>query len=131
MGVFNATGPEKPLTMQRMLEGVRQGVGAKVSFAWIENAFLVANKIREGQFPLYEPPTGATAGFHRCSISRALARGLKFRPVADTAKATLEWYRSLSADLQGRVAPQFAKNAGQESWLEAEKRLLKKWQERG
>ncbi len=129
VGVYNATGPEKPLSMQAMLEGIRKGTGANVTFKWLDNAFLKTNGVREGQFPLYEPPTGQTAGFHRCNVSRALAKGLTFRPVADTAKATLDWYKSLPADLQSRVAPQFAGASGQESWLNTEKRLLKKWDE--
>ena len=129
VGIYNATGPEKPLSMQEMLEGIRKGVHAEVSFKWLDNAFLQANGVREGQFPLYEPPTGQTAGFHRCNISRALAKGLRFRPVSDTARATLDWYASLPGDLQPRVAPQFARVEGQEPWLDVEKRLLKKWEE--
>jgi 2'-hydroxyisoflavone reductase len=129
-GVFNATGPEKELSMQAMLEGICKGVGSEVAFTWIENAFHKAQNIQEGQFPLYEPPTGETAGFHRCSIARALAKGLKFRPVADTAKVTLEWYKSLPPDVQSRVAPQFAKRPNEEAWLETEKHLLESWRAR-
>jgi 2'-hydroxyisoflavone reductase len=117
--------------MKTMLEGVRKGTSANVSFTWIDNDFFKAQGVGDGQFPLYAPPTGDTAGFHRCSISRALATGLKFRPVADTAKATLEWYQSLPSNTQGLVAPQFAKNAKGESWLDQEKQLLDKWQKRG
>jgi 2'-hydroxyisoflavone reductase len=131
VGVFNATGPDKELSMKTMLEGVRKGTSANVSFTWIDNDFIKAQGVGDGQFPLYAPPTGDTAGFHRCSISRALATGLKFRPVADTAKATLEWYQSLPSNTQGLVAPQFAKNAKGESWLDQEKQLLDKWQKRG
>jgi 2'-hydroxyisoflavone reductase len=115
------------MSMETMLRRIRAGVASRVEFTWIENAFLRANGVTEGQFPLYEPPTGDTAGFHRCNASRALARGLKFRPVADTAKATFAWYRSLPADLQGRVAPQFVPREGADSWLEKEQRLLQKW----
>jgi 2'-hydroxyisoflavone reductase len=129
VGVFNATGPALPLTMSAMLDGIRKGVGSEVSFKWLDNAFLAENKIQEGQFPLYEPPTGTTAGFHRCNIKRALGKGLKFRPVSETAKATLEWYKSLPPDIQTRVAPQFANASASDSWLETEKRLLKKWDE--
>jgi 2'-hydroxyisoflavone reductase len=130
VGVFNATGPEKELSMKAMVEGVRRGVGAEVSFTWLDNDFIKAQGVREGQFPLYEPPTGETAGFHRSNISRALAKGLKFRPVPDTAKATLDWYKSLPADFQTRVAPQFAKPTQGEAWLDTEKRLLGSWAER-
>jgi 2'-hydroxyisoflavone reductase len=130
VGVYNATGPEKELSMKAMLEGIRKGVGSDVSFTWIDYAFLQSQGVREGQFPLYEPPTGETAGFHRCNISRALAKGLKFRPVPDTAKATLDWYKSLPADIQARVAPQFASHPDETPWLEKEKILLAAWAKR-
>lgn len=129
-GLYNATGPAKALSMKALIEGVRKGVRSRVSFTWLDNGFLEKQGVHEGQFPLYEPPVGESAGAHRCNISRALAKGLKFRPVSDTAKATLDWYRSLSADLQARVAPQFASRPGQEPWLETEKHLLAAWRAR-
>jgi len=83
-----------------------------------------------GRFPLYAPPNGETAGLHRCNISRALAKGLKFRPVSTTGKATLDWYKSLPPDIQPRVAPQFATKPNEEPWLEQEKKLLEEWGKR-
>jgi 2'-hydroxyisoflavone reductase len=127
VGVYNATGPEKELTMKAMVEEVRKGVASSVSFTWVDSSFLEAQKIGENQFPLYAPPTGETAGFHRCNIGRTLSKGLKFRPLSETAKATLDWYRGLPADLQARVAPQFAEHPNEESWLATEKRLLDAW----
>jgi len=130
VGVYNATGPAKELSMKSMVEGTRKGVGSDVSFTWVDNDFLTTHGVKDGQLPLYAPPTGDTAGFHRCNISRALAKGLKFRPIADTAKATFDWYKSLPADIQPRVAPQFAQRAGEESWLDTEKHLLEAWRKR-
>jgi 2'-hydroxyisoflavone reductase len=130
VGVFNATGPDKELSMKAMVEGVRKGVGSDVSFTWVDYKFLEAHGVQDGQFPLYVQPEGDGAGFHRCNISRALKNGLKFRPVSDTAKVTLEWYKSLPAPTQGLVAPQFAKNDKGESWLETEKKLLEAWNQR-
>jgi 2'-hydroxyisoflavone reductase len=127
VGVYNATGPAKELSMQAMLQGIRQGIGAEISFTWIENSFLEAQGIKSGRFPLYVAPTGEGAGFHRCNISRALARGLSFRPIAQTAEATFKWYSSLPPTLQNGVAPQFAKRPNEEPWLETEKRLLESW----
>ena len=117
--------------MKAMLEGIRKGVGSSVSFTWIENEFLKAQGIGEEQFPLYAPPTGETAGFHRCNISRALGKGLKFRPVSATSQAVLEWYRSLPAALQAGVAPQFVTRGNETPWLETEKHLLEMWRNRG
>ena len=130
VGVFNATGPAKELSMKSMVEGMRKGVGSDVTFTWVDNDFLTAHGVKDGQLPLYAPPTGDTAGFHRCNISRGLAKGLKFRPVADTARATFDWYKSLPAEIQPRVAPQFAQRANEESWLDTEKHLLEAWRKR-
>lgn len=132
VGAFNATGPAKELAMKSFVEGVRQGVGAKPTLTWVDDAFLKEQKIGEEQFPLYAPPSGETAGFHRCNISRALGKGLKFRPLPDTAKVTLDWYKTLPPDLQARVAPQFVKpaNPSEEGWLDKEKKLLALWSAR-
>ncbi|HEX2574499.1 MAG TPA: epimerase [Polyangia bacterium] len=128
VGVYNATGPDKEQSMKAFVEGVSKGVGTKPTFTWIDDAFLKAQNVGENQFPLYAPPSGDTAGFHRCNIQRALAKGLKFRPLPDTSKVTLDWYKSLPPDLQGRIAPQFAKPANEEAWLDKEKRVLAAWQ---
>jgi 2'-hydroxyisoflavone reductase len=129
-GVYNATGPEKELSMKALLERTRQGVGSDVTFTWIDNDFLKSHGFSEEQFPLYAPPRGETAGFHRCNISRALAKGLKFRPVSETARTTLEWYKLLPEGLRAAVAPQFAASADSKPWLEKEKDVLKTWRER-
>jgi len=129
VGVYNATGPEKELSMKSFVEGVRKGVGSEVAFTWVANDFLDSKGIHD-QFPLYAPPTGETAGFHRANVSRAVAKGLKFRPVSDTAKATLDWYKSLPVVTQERVAPQFVQRPNEEAWLAVEKRLLESWGER-
>jgi 2'-hydroxyisoflavone reductase len=40
VGVFNATGPEKELSMKSFVEAVRKGAGSEVSFTWVANDFL-------------------------------------------------------------------------------------------
>jgi hypothetical protein len=115
--------------MTTFVEGVRKGVAADVSFTWVANDFLDSKGIHD-QFPLYAPPTGETAGFHRANVSRAVSKGLKFRPVSDTARATLDWYKSLPVATQERVAPQLAQRPNEEAWLAVEKRLLESWGER-
>lgn len=127
VGIYNVTGPDKELSMRGMVEGVRKGVGSEVSFTWIDNHFLETHSISQDKFPLYAPPAGENAGFHRRSIASALARGLKFRPLSETAKATLDWYQSLPPGIQAGVAPQFAKRPNEEPWLDTEKHLLEAW----
>jgi 2'-hydroxyisoflavone reductase len=127
VGIYNVTGPDKELSMWGLVEGVRKGVGSEVSFTWIDNRFLEAHSISQDKFPLYVPPTADSAGFHRRSIARALARGLKFRPLSVTAKATLDWYQSLPPSIQAGVAPQFAIRPNEDPWLDTEKHLLEAW----
>ena len=131
-GTYNVTGPAKEMTMSAMAEGVKKGVGSNVTFTWMDNDFLKTQGLDEDMFPLYTSSTGgAQAGIHRANIARALAKGLKFRSVADTAKATLDWYKTLPPDLQARAAPQFAKNPKEpkeELMMDKEKRALAAWQ---
>jgi len=131
VGIYNVIGPDKELTMQGMVEGVRKGVGSEVSFTWVDNQFLDTHSISQDKFPLYAPPIAENAGFHRRSIARALARGLKFRPLPVTAKASLDWYQSLPPNIQAGVAPQFAKRPNEELWLDTEKHLLEAWAKHG
>jgi 2'-hydroxyisoflavone reductase len=40
-GVFNATGPVTRMTMGRMLEACREGIGSDATFTWLDEAFLL------------------------------------------------------------------------------------------
>ena len=39
----------------------------------------------------------------RTSIKRALAKGLTFRPLGETARDTLAWFKTLPADRQAKM----------------------------
>ena len=129
-GVYNVTGPAKPLSMKAMVEEVHTGTHSQVDFTWIDNDFLGSHGVQDDQFPLYVPPTGESAGLHRCKCSRALARGLTFRPLTETSSTCLEWYRTLPVNIQKAIAPQFAERPGHEPWLKTEKHVLDAWNER-
>ncbi len=100
-GTFNAVGPQAPLTSAEMLYGIRAVTTAPVSFTWVEADFLAEQGVRAwSDMPAWQPPRGRTAGFARMSNARALAAGLTFRPLAVTARDTLDWFGSLPADRQ-------------------------------
>ncbi len=121
-GAFNATGPASELSMKSFADACVKGVAAAASPVFVSNEFLQARRLSHAQFPLYAPPSGETAGFHRTSIKKALAAGIKFRPVDETAKASYEWYQSLPPDVQKSVVRLMDRDK------EAE--LLKAWRER-
>ncbi len=71
---------------------------------FVDADFLAEQKVRAwSDMPVWIPPRGETAGFMRRSIARALAAGLTFRPLADTARDTLTYYHEQPADRQAAL----------------------------
>jgi 2'-hydroxyisoflavone reductase len=103
-GVFNAIGPASPLSIAEMLYGIRAVTSTPCSFAWVDTALLTELGIRPwSDMPGWMPPTGPTAGFARMSNARAVAAGLEFRPLAETARDTLEWFLAERAEEAPRL----------------------------
>jgi 2'-hydroxyisoflavone reductase len=95
LGTFNAIGPDKPLTIGEMLYGVKAITTAGAQFTWVPWDFLQKEKIRPWRnMTVWQPPYGATAGYQRRNASKAIAKGLTFRPLAVTAKDTLDWHKT-------------------------------------
>ncbi|PZQ59511.1 MAG: epimerase [Phenylobacterium zucineum] len=103
-GAFNAMGPARPLTMSGLLDGVAAGVGAKPRIAWAPTDWLAAKRVNGwSDLPVWLPGDGATAGFHRRSNAAAIRAGLTFRPLAETAKDTLAWFRAQPPERQAKL----------------------------
>jgi 2'-hydroxyisoflavone reductase len=104
VGTFNATGPKAKLTIGEMLDGIKKVTKSESRFTWVDADFLAAQKVSAwGDMPVWVPPRGDSAGFAAVSINRALNKGLTFRSVPDTAKATLDWFRKQTAERQAKL----------------------------
>lgn len=104
-GVYNATGPRTPLMLAEMLYGIKAITTSDPHFTWVPAEFLEQQQIRPwSNMPVWVPPGAGRTGFARRNIDRALAKGLTFRPLAVTAKDTLEWHRTRPAAEQERLA---------------------------
>ncbi len=126
-GTYNTTGPGKPLTIAEMLYGIRAVTTAGAQFVWVPADFLAEQKVRGwSNMPVWVNPVGPSAGFMRRSTARALAKGLTFRPLAVTAKDTLDWFKTLPPEEQKKTED--ATRAGLPAAREAE--VLKAWAER-
>jgi len=102
-GIFNAAGPEKTMTMKAMLEGCAKGVGSKASLTWVPAKFLEEQKVSPwGDMPAWIP-RGPEGGAMAVSNARAVARGLRFRPVAETARDTLAWWKAQPEDRRAKL----------------------------
>lgn len=103
-GVFNGTGPAKPMTMRQMLAGVAAGVKAQPKLTWVPADFLEAQNVGAWiDQPVWVPGQGETMGFARRDIRKALAAGLTYRPLTVTAADTLAWFRQQPAERQAKL----------------------------
>lgn len=123
VGIFNALGPATPLTMKQIVDASRAVSSNPANANWIPTEFLQQHAAGPGVFPIWLPPSGEFAGFHRWKCDRAVAAGLTFRSIADTVRATMDWWKTLPADRTSSFRPGVGVSA------EKEAELLKLWRE--
>lgn len=120
MGAFNATGPERPLSMKEMLTGIAAAIHTDPKLVWISADFLESQKVEAwSDMPVWVPARGDSAGFAKRDIHKAVNAGLTFRPLSTTASDTLAWFKQQPADRQAHL------RAGLTPEREAE--VLSKW----
>lgn len=122
VGVFNACGPKDRLTWGKVLDDCKAATKSDAKLEWVDPAFLEKHGKPGDYFPIWLNPHGETAGFHSWSNKRAVAKGLRFRPLGSTIVDLLAWYKALEPDKQAR----FVAGISRERELE----LLKLWNER-
>ena len=83
-GPYNAVGGVEPYTAEPMLTEIRDAIGSKSTLTWVEWDFILEH---HPQPPTYSPWfPGDPSPFMQVNNDRALATGLEFRPIEDTAK---------------------------------------------
>ena len=91
-GTFNATGEPVPLG------DVLAGCPGDAELVWVDEAFL----LEQGVGPWMELPLWVPAdleAFLQMSVAKAVAAGLRFRLLEETARDTLAWARETGAEL--------------------------------
>lgn len=115
-GIYNATGPDYPLTMQRILEECKTVSESDAALTWIDEDFLLEQGAAPwGEVPLWIPKIDDTVEFEK-----ALHSGLTFRPLSETIRDTLAWEQTRPLDAK--------RLAGIEP--EKELRILQAWHQR-
>jgi 2'-hydroxyisoflavone reductase len=133
-GTFNAVGPAAPQTLAQFIDGLMPLAPRGTTTTWIENyAFLKAYPLRT---PSADDPGGLIEaipwvladgdelGHMRISHHKALAAGLTYRPLLDTARDTLAWRQSDAVPETLRTTPRYVLTA------EQERAILKAWKAR-
>ena len=116
-GTFNATG--EPVALATALETC--GISEPV---WVDEDFLLEQSVGPWmELPLWVASN--EAAFLQMSVAKAVASGLAFRPLEETARDTLAWAREVGA---GLVTETPYGTAGLDPAREAE--LLRAWSSR-
>jgi 2'-hydroxyisoflavone reductase len=96
VGTFNAVGPAATLGICDLLAGCKKGVAGDASFTWVDAEFLEKHEVRPwADLPVWVPPVGDGKYAGLIDRKKAVKAGLRFRPVADTARDTLAWWKTL------------------------------------
>jgi 2'-hydroxyisoflavone reductase len=96
VGTYNALGPEKPITMKEVVDACNAAGGNKATVTWVAADFLDKQEVHGwSDMPLWIDNKGEMAGFGTLANARAVAKGLTFRPILDTAKDTLAWLQTV------------------------------------
>jgi 2'-hydroxyisoflavone reductase len=91
-GVFNATGPAEPLTMERLLDECAAATQSGARLVWVDEGYLVEHGVEPwSDLPLWLAPgqNPDDANFLTMDVSKARAAGLRFRPLRETILDTL------------------------------------------
>ena len=129
-GTFNVTGPEPPADMRRVLETCVAVSRSGATLTWVSEEFLVEREVGPWmEMPLWIP--GHMGDLHNAPIERALAEGLRFRPLAQTVAETLAWERARVPDSTPQVdaGGRVRQRGGMAP--ERERELLAAWHARG
>jgi 2'-hydroxyisoflavone reductase len=103
-GIYNATGPAKQLGIGEMLGGIKGALNSNADFTWVPADFLEQQKVSPwSDMPVWIPPRGEEAYAARIKIDRALSKNLTFRPLSETARDTLAWFKSQQPERQTKL----------------------------
>lgn len=94
-GVYQATGPDQPLTFGVFLEACKQATGSDAQLTWVDESYLVDQGVGAWiELPLWIPATQVyekMAYFQQVNIDKATRAGLTFRPLVETILDTIVW----------------------------------------
>ena len=95
VGVHNVTGFHGRVSMQEVLGACKCATSTPATLTWCSEEFLTDNKVQPYmQMPLWIPRDGRTV----VDCSKAIAAGMRFRPIADTVRDTLQWAKTERGD---------------------------------
>lgn len=98
-GPYNVVSPPGHTTMGDLLEACVTATGADADLRWTDpDTILAAGVDPWTDLPIWLPPGELHDTLHHGDVTRALAAGLRCRPVTDTVTDTWTWLRSVGGE---------------------------------
>ncbi|MFD9816197.1 NAD-dependent epimerase/dehydratase family protein [Streptomyces sp. NPDC059080] len=102
-GAYNLVSPTGHATMGEFLDACIRATGADAELHWADPEAVTAAGIEPWtELPVWLPPGDLHDTLHRGDVTKALATGLRCRPVAETVADTWEWLRSIGGAVPER-----------------------------
>lgn len=103
-GTYNTVTPAGSYSMGMLLEDSMAVTAAEVTPTWVSAAFIDRQKLGEDRsIPIWAPPAGEYKSVAFVDGERAAAKGLRNRPVRETARDLIDWWKTLPAERTGNI----------------------------
>lgn len=94
-GAYNTVSPQGHTTTRELLEAGVAVTGGAAELVWVDPETVLASGVAAWtELPIWAPPTGDLAGLHDGDVGRAVAAGLRCRPIRETVADTWAWMQA-------------------------------------
>ncbi|MCB9420918.1 MAG: epimerase [Ardenticatenaceae bacterium] len=101
-GPYNVVGPAERLNMHTLLETCQTVSQSDARWTWCSDKFLLENEVAPfSELPLWVP--AEMAGMEMVNCAKAMAAGLRIRPLTTTIRDTLNWHATRPSDHSWRA----------------------------
>ncbi|MFB7515910.1 NAD-dependent epimerase/dehydratase family protein [Streptomyces sp. NPDC056144] len=103
-GPYNLVSPPGHTTMGELLDACVRTTGSDARLRWADPEAVLAAGIEPWtELPVWLPPGEMYDALHTADVSRAVATGLRCRPVTETVADTWTWLESLAGTAPSRA----------------------------
>jgi 2'-hydroxyisoflavone reductase len=120
-GNYNVCNPPRRVRMGQLLDSSRKITKANTKVVWVDAKFIEDQKFEGNEIPIWSPTDGESAGAALVESTRAVSKGLKFRPLNVTVSDTLAWHATRPAEQREKLRAGLT--------IDQERALLEKWRQ--
>lgn len=106
-GAFNCAGSNGPLTFDGLVQGCRAAFGNEIVLIPVDEEWLLEQKVQPWMgIPMWIPASmAAEATMGSINRRKSIENGMRFRPLAQTARDTAQWMEETRPDFEFGAKP--------------------------